>query len=170
MVAEDDNLVQVANGFFYGMSGDRRIHIEPVEGPRRSGHGWSGAVRTVPNYNLGRSQGRHLLLLVDFDNDPGFRLAGIRRQLDELGQSSVLDRIYVIGVFRQSEDLERNGLSYFDFGVEVARFCRGESFEDRWQNASLAFNRGELLRLQKTVCANFCDLRSVRAGKNTEES
>ena len=52
IIAEDDNLLDVAQGFHEGMDGNRRIHVEPVEGKRRSHHGWLGAVNSLVNYNL----------------------------------------------------------------------------------------------------------------------
>ena len=155
IVAEDDNLVDVAHGFHEGMGGDRRIHVEPVEGKRRSHHGWQGAIEALVNYNLRIRPQRHVLLFIDFDNDPALRLNGVWQKVTELGLDSSRAQIHVIGVTAQSEDIERAGASYWDFGRKVAYACSEQCPFSIWQSQAFRDNAEELVRLRETVCAHF---------------
>jgi hypothetical protein len=137
------------------MGGDRRIHVEPVEGKRRSHHGWQGAIGALLNYNLRIRPLRHVLLFIDFDNDSALRLDGVWKKVTELGLYSNRSQIHIIGVTAQSEDIERAGASYWDFGRKVAQACREQCPASIWQSRAFQDNAKELVRLQETVCGHF---------------
>lgn len=161
VVAEDENLVDVAQGFHEGMGGDRRIHVEPVEGPRRSHHGWTGAIASLVNYNLQQCPLRHILLFIDFDHDPILRLSEVWERILKLELENCKSRIHVVGITNQSEDIDRHGGTFRDFGRKVADVCLGRCSEDVWQQSALQDNEEELSRLRTSVC---CQLLGNVAG------
>lgn len=159
IIAEDDNLVDVAQGFHEGMNGNRRIHVEPVEGKRRSHHGWQGAVDSLVNYNLPVRTLRHVLLFIDFDNDPAFRLSGIWNKISDMGLESCRSKIHIIGVTSQSEDIDRRGLSFREFGWRIAEVCLGRCRDDVWNQSAFRDDELELRRLKEAVCCNLSSNR-----------
>lgn len=155
IIAEDDNLLDVAQGFHEGMDGNRRIHVEPVEGKRRSHHGWLGAVNSLVNYNLPVRTLRHVLLFIDFDNDPALRLSGVWNKISDMGLESCKSKIHIIGVTSQSEDIDRRGSSFREFGCRIAMVCLGRCQDEIWSQPAFKDNELELRRLRESVCCNL---------------
>ena len=155
IIAEDENLVDVAQGFHEGMEGDRRIHVEPVEGKRRSHHGWQGAVNSLVNYNLPVRTLRHVLLFIDFDKDSALRISGVWKKISDMGLESCKSRIHIIGVTSQSEDIDRRGVSFREFGCRIADVCLGRCQDEVWSQPAFKDNGSELCRLRETVCCKL---------------
>jgi hypothetical protein len=140
VLPEDGANRQLANGFLLHDSVKlRSIQVLPEAG------GWS-EVRSLfqrehaPEMTLNPL--RHMVLLLDFDGRQG-RLADIQGAIPEI----LADRVFVIGLWTEPEDLFSHGLpGKEEFGRALANEC----FENRrelWNHALLRHNADELDRM-----------------------
>lgn len=180
VIPEDENIEEVVNGFHAGMDRivNQRWHVLPVakgRGLYRQHHGWKGAVRAIENCNLQIHPKRHVLLVIDFDRssadwDPeeDDRFAQVEREVNQLGLGGFRNRIHVLVISEQSEDLKKVDwaktnvdlkncdVSTFDgIGKLLAALCRDRNFALWDDDPVLCCNGEELGEMQRTVCINL---------------
>jgi hypothetical protein len=91
---------------------------------------------------------RRLVLLLDFDQDEGRRGKVFAEIPDDLK-----NRVFVLGVWSEPEDLRRNlHISLEAIGQELAEACLANEFlKSRWNHPLLSHNADELNRLRQSV-------------------
>jgi hypothetical protein len=145
VIPEDDANSQLATGFALGVQYDRKIQILPAAG------GWLNVceifvaehISGMYKYDL-----RHLVLLLDFDNQPN-RMSEVNKRVP----ADLKDRVFLIGAKSEPEDLRRAGLGSFEqIGKTLAIECRNNT-SHLWSHNLLAHNASERSRLEQTVRA-----------------
>ncbi|MEW6281794.1 MAG: hypothetical protein AB1758_24525 [Candidatus Eremiobacterota bacterium] len=144
VLPEDDANAQIADGFL----------TEPSVAPRKvlvlgNAGGWS-RVRDcfVEDYlpGLKRYLQRHIVLVVDFD-----QTETRRSQFEKVIPQDVRDRVFVIGVWSEPEDLKQDFGGYEKLGRRLASDCRGDGDAgNAWNHALLQHNQPELERMRST--------------------
>lgn len=143
VLPEDDANRQLANGFQQDpMLDDRRMQILDVAG------GWGEVlhrfkVEHVPE--MDRYSARHMVLLIDFDGYQG-RLNTANAAIPD----RLKDRVFVLGAWKEPENLPQKLGSYETIGLAMAKDCR-DNTEATWAHELLCHNAGELDRLRKLV-------------------
>ena len=140
VLPEDDANRQLANGFLLHESvAMREIQVLPTAG------GWTKVrdlfqkvhIAEMVNYTQ-----RHMVLLVDFD--------GKSNRLDEMKKAipdNLIERVFVIGAWRNPEDLKRNKLGSLEsIGRQLASECH-ENRNAVWSHDLLNHNATELARM-----------------------
>jgi len=143
VLPEDDANRQIANGFELKAS-TRQLQILTEVG------GWTRVCDAFVNDHIRGMEkypGRHIILLVDFDENAG-RLDQVRNDIPE----HLRDRVFVIGAFSTPEELRKAGLgTYESIGGALADDCR-DGTAIAWEHELLRHNEGELNRLRESVC------------------
>jgi hypothetical protein len=143
VLPEDDANRQLANGFLLEVTRSRRMQVLPVAG------GWAEVLRSFQSDHVGqmdRFPERRMILLIDFDNRED-RLNEARAVIPH----ELNDRVFVLGVWSQPEDLRRANLrSYETIGKVMAEDCRAGT-ETIWGHDLLRHNAPELGRLRRHV-------------------
>lgn len=143
VLPEDDANRELANGFLQALDLNkaRQLQVLPVAG------GWESvfdqfASDWVPRMN--NNGNRFMVLLIDFDgkND---RLSRAR----EFIPAQLADRVFVIGVWTEPEDL-KGGRLYESIGKDLATDCREET-DKAWGHELLRHNAVEVERLRTLV-------------------
>jgi len=88
---------------------------------------------------------RFMILLIDFDNDAE-RLNKARDVIPD----HLNDRVFVLGVLSEPEDLKTALGSYETVGSKLAQDCREETYAT-WNHELLQHNESELDRLRERV-------------------
>jgi len=151
ILPEDRANEQIANGFIFNNSIIvNNIQIIPPAG------GW---IKVIEKFNLDLLPtmqeyiNRIVVLLIDFDNNSD-RLKTVKQDIPEL----YLDRVFVLGVFTEPEELRRDvGRSFEDIGTALANECF-EGRHDLWVHNLLDNNRCELERFASVFRTNFIRL------------
>jgi hypothetical protein len=145
VLPEDDANRQLANGFWLEVN-SRQIQVLPEVG------GWLNVCEAFVSEHVAAMRvypHRHLVLLLDFDDDvqrPDWVKAKIPDDLK--------DRVFVLGVQSEPEALKRAGLGTFEsIGQKMASECR-DGVQGIWEHELLQQNAGEVSRLAQAVC-NF---------------
>ncbi|MGD1084242.1 MAG: hypothetical protein ABSA47_05740 [Verrucomicrobiota bacterium] len=143
VLPEDDANRQLANGFQLDPSlATRRMQILEEAG------GWQEVLNRFTADHLPemeRYAGRFMVLLIDFDGRDD-RLKAVRAAIpDHLGE-----RVFVLGVWTEPEELRQNLGSYETIGLAMAKDCR-ENTDGTWAHRLLCHNAGELERLREHV-------------------
>lgn len=144
VLREDDANRQLANGFCRDVGLlTRRMQVLPAAG------GW---VKALEQFEAEHVVGmvkyptRHMLLLIDFDGRLE-RLADAKARLP----SQVADRVFVLGVLTQPEQLKTAlATSFEEIGMALARDCRKQT-DLTWGHELLRHNAEEVSRLRETV-------------------
>jgi hypothetical protein len=144
VLPEDDANRQLAVGFFLGVEWmrQRQMQVLPVAG------GWRHVLdvfRSDHVAEMERYTTRHMVLLIDFDND-GKRLKAAKGAIPD----GLADRVFVLGALTEPEDLKAALGAYEDIGRSMARDCREET-DRTWGHHLLQHNRSELERLRTRV-------------------
>jgi hypothetical protein len=144
ILPEDDGIRQVVNGFLTDISVDAGcVDVRRVAG------GWIKTKDAVARDLRGRMTqypNAHLLVLVDLDTD-----IGRVDHLLEVAPAEYRDRVYVLGIKGESEDLRRDfGMSLESIGKEIATGCVSDVF-DVWNHDRLSANGKELRRIRNSV-------------------
>ena len=143
ILPEDDANRQLANGFALGVA-TNQLRVLPEAG------GWAHVRDTFASDHVDgmqRFDGRLMVLLVDFDNNPS-RLQDVQAGIPD----DLADRVFILGVMSEPEDLKRNGLgSYESIGKALADECRTRGAAI-WSHRLLQHNAAELERLRGSVC------------------
>ena len=144
VLPEDDANRQIAIGFALAvaMRFSRQIYILPVAG------GWTQVLERFLSdeiVDMEACPDRYMVLLIDFD--------GIRERLGEAGSripEALRERVFILGVWSEPEELKRALGSYEVIGSAMARDCR-QGTDTIWDHYLLRHNAGELARLRERV-------------------
>ena len=145
VLPEDRANRQIANGFqlYLSLSRQRQFQVLPEAG------GWR---RVLARFNADYASSmdsiprRLMVLLIDFDNDVN-RIETAKEQIP----GPLNDRVFVLGVLTQPENLRRAGLGSFEaIGRAMARDCH-EGTNAIWAHKLLQHNSDELARLSEHV-------------------
>jgi len=143
VLPEDDANRELANGFQLDPLLDtRRMQILGVAG------GWGNVLdrfREEHIPQMDRYANRFMVLLIDFD-DQQDRMTRVRAEIP----AHLIDRVFVLGVRTEPENLTRNLGSYETIGKAMAKDCR-DNTEVTWTHPLLRHNAGELERLRKHI-------------------
>ncbi len=147
VIPEDDACRQLAAAFQRHLpeSNSRQFQVQPPSG------GWRKVLDSVRKDTAGlkRFPCRLLVLVIDFDNDRE-RHKTVREAIGEFE-----DRVFVIGVLSEPEELKRSlGKRYGEIGEALARECsecRDGAPGTIWSDPLLAHNAPELQRMSPAV-------------------
>lgn len=143
VLPEDDANRQLATGFHLGVPCYSRMRVLPVAG------GWAEVLHSFESDHISgmdRFPTRFMILLIDFDTREE-RLTQAKASIP----ARLTDRVFVLGVWSQPEDLRRAHLgSYETIGRAMARDCRAGT-DTIWSHDLLRRNAGELGRLRQHV-------------------
>jgi hypothetical protein len=143
VLPEDDANRQLANGFQLCHSLDtRRMQVLKEAG------GWRVVLDHFENElvpGMQRNQNRFVVLLIDFDGKED-RLEMAKARIPD----HLKERVFVLGAWRNPEELRRNLGSYEEIGSAMAKDCL-EDEELTWSHDLLRHNAGELERLRESV-------------------
>lgn len=139
VLPEDDANRQLANGFLRHES----VALRAIQVLSEVG-GW-GKVRDVFKEahiaEMAKYTQRHMVLLVDFDGQQD-RLEEMKTVIPD----SLLDRVFVIGAWREPENLKRELGGFESIGCQLACECHGNR-RDIWNHELLKHNVTELDRM-----------------------
>lgn len=142
---EDDAYRQIVNGFIKNPA----LNYRAINVPHEPFGGWRNVADELDNldiYKMSRYTQRHLLLLVDYDNNVG-RLNYIQNKIPE----NLSDRIFILGVLSESEELKRNIRKDFEkIGMALAQDC-ADNTRSMWAHDLLKHNESELDRMVSLV-------------------
>ncbi len=145
LLPEDDANRQIANGFTLGLDPSVLTKIQVLE----EAGGWCAVLDRFESDHVGgmdKYDGRHMILLIDFDGDSN-RLRLARLRIPE----RLSDRVFVLGVLTQPEKLKSAGLGTYEIiGREIATECR-EDADAMWSHELLRHNAREVARLRQHV-------------------
>lgn len=152
VLVEDDANRQLINGLSNHHSlQPRRLQVLPPAG------GWRAVLDSLNDparlRGLAEFSRRHLLLLIDFDDNFSDRSA-IYADYKEAMPSAVSDRIYLLGCLHEPERLRaalKHGKSFEQIGRELSDDCAPQPAQNLWQHAHLQHNTTELNRLVAQV-------------------
>jgi len=144
VLPEDDTNRQLAVGFTIAvdMRFSRQIYVLPVAG------GWTQVLERFLSdevADMGSCPDRYMVLLIDFDKNEQ-RLSDARSRIPE----HLRERVFILGVWSEPEDLKKTLDSYEAIGSAMARDCR-EQTDTTWDHDLLRHNAGELARLRERV-------------------
>ena len=144
VIPEDKADQDIVNGFsIFLKPGERQFQVTKPAG------GWvkgRNKLLELSNSCLQTNLFTHVVLIIDFDNynDRGTE---IMSQVPE----GVRDRVFVIGVLSNPEDLKRSLNKNFEqIGSQIAEGCKDSSI-DFWQHDLLVHNIEEIRRLSGAV-------------------
>jgi hypothetical protein len=140
VLPEDDANRQLANGFLLALS-TKQIQVLTEAG------GWAHvrdcfASDHVANMRIYRD--RHMILLIDFDNDAS-RLETMKAVIPQ----ELIDKVFVLGALSEPEALRHLG-SYETIGKMIAEDCRSGT-HTILAHPLLRHNDSELIRLRNAV-------------------
>ena len=146
VLPEDDANHRLATEFTIGVtSSTRQIQVLPPVG------GWIKVpeeFQSVHAIEMDRRPHRFMVLLIDFD---GLHSARLNLARNKYIPQHLADRVFVLGVSSEPEDLKRSGLgSPQVVGLDLARDCR-EGTNTTWGHELLQHNAGEVDRLRERV-------------------
>jgi len=140
VIPEDKADQDIVNGFsIFLKPGERQFQVTKPAG------GWvkgRNKLLELSNSRLQTNLFSHAVLIIDFDNynDRG---SEIMRQVPE----GVRDRVFVIGVLSNPEDLKRSLNKNFEqIGSQIAEGCKDSNI-DFWQHDLLIHNIEEIRRI-----------------------
>jgi len=143
VLPEDDANRQIAVGFCLNLNlNDRVIRILPPAG------GWEYVVdKFMEDYasEMQNLRERRMVLLIDFDRQSERRLSYVQEQIPP----DLIERVFVLGVLSEPEDLKRNiksKISLEKIGENLAQGCP-ENTNELWNHDLLVHNRNELERI-----------------------
>jgi hypothetical protein len=142
VLPEDDDNLRLANEFHLQINQLRQMQLLPVA------EGWVNVLdlfESVHVKEMERCPHRFMILLIDFDGD-GNRLQVAKARIPQ----ALMDRVFVLGVWSEPEELRAAEGSYKDIGLGMAEDCRlGTSAT--WGKPLLQHNVAELNRLRQHV-------------------
>jgi len=145
VIPEDDANRQLANGFLLHQSlKNGFIDVRPPAG------GWKAVFECFQRdyiKTLRSRTCRHLILLIDFDDDFENR----KKYFESHCPEEIRERVYLIGCRSEPEFLRKNCRKSFEkIGTTLAESCSRQE-EGLWNHSALAHNQAELERLRKTA-------------------
>jgi hypothetical protein len=145
VLPEDDANSDMANGFLLELDPrvSRRLQILEASG------GWRNVLQDFESNHVAgmyRYAGRHMVLLIDFDESA----ERLNDALDRIPER-LRDRVFILGAFSEPEALRTVGLgSYETIGKAMARDCR-DGTDTTWGHDLLRNNASEIIRLRQHV-------------------
>jgi hypothetical protein len=144
LIPEDDAIRQLADGFIKDLNVDiRRVQVD------KPAAGWlkvQDVIRDRHFPEMRRFSDRYVVMLIDFDNETG-RLDRLRASIPE----EFRDRVFVLGIASESEDLKKAvSASFEDIGARLAVDCQ-DGANALWGHELLRQNAAELERLREYV-------------------
>jgi len=141
VLPEDDANSQIANGFVLDPNlNNRAIQILPPAG------GWTkvrDAFTEIHAHELGKYTERRIVLLIDFDG----QFAGRRSEIQNKIPNQLIDRVFVLGVLTNPEDLKVKVRKSFEkIGETLSQECVNET-RVLWGHDFLRHNDPELDRM-----------------------
>ena len=141
VLPEDRANHELAHGFSINVTATQRVfQVLPEAG------GWSEVRKLfheVHRLEMERNAFRHMVLLVDFDEEVD-RLSEMKKVIPD----SLSDRVFVIGVWSEPEELKRKKLgSRESIGSQLANECY-EDQSNLWNHELLIHNASELDRMK----------------------
>jgi len=144
VLPEDDANLDIANGFTLDSSfrmSTRSIQVLPPSG------GWLKVLDDFTRNQLPimkSNRNRHVLLIIDFDNDVKNRFEQIKGNIPQ----DVKDRVYVLGSKSEPEVLKTSlSMTYTKIGEMIYNQCPNLPKENLWSHPLLEHNQAELQRL-----------------------
>lgn len=139
VLPEDDADRQLANGFHLGVDQTRKIQVLEEAG------GWNKVLECFESTHISemdRYTHRFMVLLIDFD-----RRANRLEQVKAKIPGRLKDRVFILGVWSEPEDLRQAKLGSFEtIGRALAEDCREGSYTT-WGHDLLKHNKEEIERL-----------------------
>lgn len=143
VLPEDEADRDLANGFHLEIDQIGQMQVLPIVG------GWRKVLERFQSDHIGgmkRYPQRYIVLLIDFD--------GQKDRFNEANEAipnDLRDRVFVLGVWDEPEDLARAGLGHPEtVGRKLARECREET-DQIWGHDLFRHNASELERLRKHI-------------------
>lgn len=150
IIPEDDANSQLARGFHLRVkNAERQLQVLPAAG------GWLKAVDALKfDHLLGLQKyaGRHLLLLIDFDEDQN-RFDEVQNQIPE----NLRDRVFVLGTWSEPEKLKPSLGRLESIGEQLALECAEQTLGATWAHELIKHNLDEAMRLRAAVASLFFD-------------
>ncbi|ACK66856.1 conserved hypothetical protein [Rippkaea orientalis PCC 8801] len=142
ILPEDDANRQIALGF----ENNEKLNSRVIQILSEAG-GWKDVVKTFTDDYVSKMRQypeRRMVLLIDFDEkDYNYRLDYVKQHIP----NDLEDRVFVIGVSDDPEELRRNtGKSFEKIGETLANDC-AENTNKLWGHKLLKHNKAELDRM-----------------------
>lgn len=142
VLPEDDATRSLATGFVDATVGQMQV-LNPAGG-------WCHVrdemleVQLTPLRKYGN---RHLVLLIDFDDDFTNRMQDFKNAIPV----DVANRVYVLGALSEAEELKKQtGIKLGPLGQALAKECAGNT-TTLWSHPQLQHNQAEINRLNQAV-------------------
>lgn len=142
VLPEDDANRQMANGFHLEIGGLCQFQVLVEAG------GWGKALSLFESDHVGgmrRFPDRFLLLLIDFDGQPG-RLEQARNRIP----GDLASRVFILGTLTEPERLKSRLGAYETIGRRLAENCRSGE-QGAWSDPLLVHNQPEIDRLRPAL-------------------
>ena len=142
IIAEDEENAQIIRGFLLNHNiNQRNVQLKPLA------NGWIKAVEKINNMELNEYQGRHLVLVIDFDNDFSNRFKEIQDKID----NDIKNRVYILGASKEPKNLKDSHNKNLEaIGKDIAIECENNSHA--WlKDEMLKHNKAEIIRLEQDV-------------------
>jgi hypothetical protein len=144
VLPEDRANEKIANGF----SNHLKVNAYAIKVERPAG-GWKKVLAKFSEALIPEMQKFSycsIVLLIDFDRDQD-RLNYVKDQIP----AYLLDRVFVIGVLSEPEDLKRESQKNFEsIGEALAKDC-SDNTNEMWGHALLKHNKSEIDRMTLSV-------------------
>lgn len=141
VLPEDDKNASAVVAFRTRLKDPRLLQVEPVCG------GWKKVLECFKSEHealMRRYPQRHVLLVMDFDDQVVRRLEHVRDQIS----MDVSARVYVMGSLGEPEDFKTG--EWAKIGERLAQDCERET-NDYWNSPHLVHNEPELARLTRNL-------------------
>ncbi len=143
VLPEDDANSEIATGFYLEIRQPRKMQVLPSAG------GWTNArdaIYSQHEKSMRRYPGRHLVILIDFDDDLDRGLKIREKLADDLK-----GRVFIIGAKVEPEQLKQAGLGSLEaIGSMLAIECR-DGGPPVSNHDLLKHNQRELIRLKAAI-------------------
>lgn len=142
IIPEDEEDAQIIRGFLLNHNiNQRKVQLRPLA------NGWPKAVELINNMELSKYQGRHLVLVIDFDNDFSNRFEEIQGKID----NDIKNRVYILGAKKEPKNLKNSLKKNLEtIGKDIAAECENNS-HDWLTDEMLKHNKAEIIRLEQDV-------------------
>jgi hypothetical protein len=141
VIPEDKANQDIVNGFLLRVeSNARQLQVLGLA------NGWikgKDKLLDLCRDRLKENRNAHALLLVDYDKVPA-RGSNIRSLISD----DIKDRVFVIGVWTEPEELKSANQNYEQIGGRIADGCKDNN-SDFWQHELLLHNLDEVKRLSE---------------------
>jgi hypothetical protein len=144
VLPEDDANIQLANGFHLNVAWNKYRQMQVL----KAGGGWLEVLNAFETEHLRQMEhctNRFLVLLIDFDGKLD-RFDNAKERIPE----TVADRVFILGVLTEPEELRAALGDYETIGRAMADDCR-DGTDVIWSHELLRHNVTELNRLRRLI-------------------